>query len=425
MRAAQTRPSVLSLLYRLAISRDGNVGIIVAISLPVLIGFGALAADASLWMRARYDAQGAADAAAGSVAAAAAIGNPAGRLTAEANSVAAANGFRNGMNGVTVTMNNPPASGPNAGNSNAYEVIVSAPQKLYLASVLGGVTAPIVKGRAVALVKTFGSGKLCVLSLDTTAKNPAKPPLQASGSAVLKATNCDIDADSPTSTSIQTSGGGSITGSEVNTVGNYSGNVHATNGSVNIDQPTIPDPYAGKRSIPSSGASSTQKWTGTIQNPTGVMEWNGNVTVSGPTTLDPGIYIINNGSFTSSQPITGTGVTIVLTGTTNGVVTINSGATLNLSAPTTGTTAGIVFWVDTMPSSGALLDAFNGGSNNKITGAVYSPYHQVNYTGSSVSGTGCTQLIAKYINFSGSATFNHSCSGAGTLDPVAGWQLVE
>lgn len=57
--------------------------------------------------------------------------------------------------------------------------------------------------------------------------------------------------------------------------------------------------------------------------------------------------------------------------------------------------------------------------------AVYSPYHQVNYTGSSVSGTGCTQLIGRYINFSGSATFNHGCSGDGTLDPVAGWQLVE
>jgi hypothetical protein len=155
------------------------------------------------------------------------------------------------------------------------------------------------------------------------------------------------------------------------------------------------------------------------------MVWNGNVTVSGPTTLDPGIYIINNGSFTSSQSITGTGVTIALTGTTNGVFTIDAGATLNLSAPTTGTTAGIVFWADTKPSAGALLDTFNGGSNNTITGAVYSPYHQVNYTGSSVSGSGCTQLIGRYLNFTGSATFNHACSGTGTLDPVSGWELVE
>jgi Flp pilus assembly protein TadG len=408
---------------RLSRDQRGNIGIITAISLAALVAFGGLGVDASLWMRAKQDAQGAADAAASSAAAAAAAGNPSSRILADANAATAANGFQNGQNGVTVTINNPPASGAYVGNSNAYEVIVSAPQKVYLASVLPSVTAPIVKGRAVALVDTFGSGALCVLSLDATT-NPLKPPLLASGSAVLKATNCDIDADSPASTSIKTSGGGSITGLEINTVGGYSGNVHATN-SINTGAHAIPDPYADRQSIPSSGASSTQAWTGTIHNPTGVMVWNGNVTVSGATTLDPGVYIINNGSFTSSQPITGTGVTIALTGTTNGVFTINSGATLNLSAPTTGTTAGIVFWADTMPSSGVLLDAFNGGSNNTIKGAVYSPYHQVNYTGSSVSGTGCTQLIGRYLNFSGSATFSHGCSGAGTLDPVSGWQLVE
>jgi hypothetical protein len=123
-----------------------------------------------------------------------------------------------------------------------------------------------------------------------------------------------------------------------------------------------------------------------------VLQWNGDVTVSGPTTLDPGIYIIN-GKLTSSKPITGTGVTIILTGTT-GIFTIDAGATLNLSAPATGTTAGIVFW---NASTSTQFDAFNGGSINKIKGAVYSPAHQVKYTGSSISGSGCTQLIAKDI----------------------------
>ena len=128
----------------------GSIGIIAAVSLAVLLAFGGLGVDAALWMRSKYNAQGAADAAANSVAAAAAIGNPASRITAEAN--AAANGFQNGMNGVTVTMNNPPASGAYAGNASAFEVIVSSPQQLYLASALAGITAPIVKSRAVALL---------------------------------------------------------------------------------------------------------------------------------------------------------------------------------------------------------------------------------------------------------------------------------
>ncbi|MDT4936323.1 MAG: hypothetical protein QOK11_4215 [Pseudonocardiales bacterium] len=56
----------------------------------------------------------------------------------------------------------------------------------------------------------------------------------------------------------------------------------------------------------------------------------------------------------------------------------------------------------------------------------YAPYHQVKYTGSSVAGSGCTQLIARYIEISGTATFNHNCVGTGTLDPMGSkWTLVE
>jgi Flp pilus assembly protein TadG len=409
-------------LWRLKRDQRGLMSVLIAIGLTVLLGFAALGVDVSLWERAKNDVQAAADAAANSVAAAAAASNSAGRLTAEANAAAAANGFQNGMNGVTVTMNNPPASGAYAGNGNAYEVVITAPQKVYLASALRGATAPTVKGRAVGLVQTVGP--VCILSLVTTPTNPAKPPLLASGSAVVNAPNCDIDANSPTSKSIQTTGSGSMKGQDIYTAGGVSGNVTAfdTNG-VHTDSGLTPDPYATTRSIPTDRVKSTLPWKGTIgtdtTNDPSVMVWNGNVTVSGPTILNPGVYIINNGNFTSSYPITGTDVTIVLTGTTNGVFTIDAGATLNLSAPTTGTTAGIVFWAATEPSAGALLDAFNGGSNNTITGAVYSPYHQVNYTGSSKSGTGCTQLIGRYLNFSGSATFNHNCNGVGTLDPVA------
>jgi hypothetical protein len=49
----------------------------------------------------------------------------------------------------------------------------------------------------------------------------------------------------------------------------------------------------------------------------------------------------------------------------------------------------------------------------------------VKYTGSSVSGTGCTQLIAKDIEIDGTANFNHNCNGAGILDPMGSTSLVE
>jgi len=405
------------LVRRLSRDQRGNIGIITAISLTVVLGFAALGTDASLWVRAKNDAQGAADAAAMSAAIAGHAGNSDAHVTAEVLGVAVRQGFTNGTNGVVVALHHPPTSGAYVGNAYAYEVVITAPQQLYLASVFASaVSAPTVTGRAVALIS---SQPVCILSLDTSA-TPAKTPILASGSGVLTASHCDIDADSPSSTSIKTTGGGSITGQDVNTPGNVSGNVHASPGTVNTGASAVADPYANTRSIPTSGTTSTQHWTGTIHNP-GVLQWNGDVTVSGPTNLDPGIYVID-GKLTSSQPISGTGVTIILTGTT-GIFTMDAGAILNLSAPTTGTTAGIVFW---NASTSTNFDAFNGGSHNTITGAVYPPGHLVKYTGSSVSGTGCTQLIAKDIEIDGTANFNHSCIGAGTLDPMGStFSLVE
>src|SRR6516225_189123 len=89
----------------LAKSERGSIAIISAVSLPFLLGFGALAVDASLWVRAKNGVQGAADAAANSVGASAVNGDSAANKPAEAQGVSASNGYQNGVNGVTVTMN--------------------------------------------------------------------------------------------------------------------------------------------------------------------------------------------------------------------------------------------------------------------------------------------------------------------------------
>src|SRR5687767_5112454 len=80
-------------------NQNGSIAIITAVSLPMLLGFGGLAVDASLWVRAKSLVQGTADAGAASVAAQALWtgGGPCvGRLSAEATAIAAAHGFQNG-----------------------------------------------------------------------------------------------------------------------------------------------------------------------------------------------------------------------------------------------------------------------------------------------------------------------------------------
>ena len=90
---------------------------------------------------------------------------------------------------------------------------------------------------------------------------------------------------------------------------------------------------------------------------------------------------------------------------------------MNLTAPSTGTTAGIVLWADknlTLDAS----DNFVGGSTNGVVGAIYLPSHLVKFAGNQGATTRCMQLIADQITFTGTPTFNHDCAGVGILDPV-------
>jgi Flp pilus assembly protein TadG len=426
----------------------GSMAIVTAISLTVLIAFAGLGVDVSVWLRAKSNVQSAADAAANSVAAAAALISPPpdvnARIQAEANAASAANGFQNGMNGVTVTVNHPPASGKYAGNTNAYEVIIGAPQKLYLASVVAGTTAPTVTGRTVALLNTTTLGPTCILGLSPQAK---AVDVTFNGNTAVVAHGCDVDADSPSASSINTNGGGSITAANIYTVGGISGsNVTLDCGAVGSSGcgntyigSSIKDPYAGL-TIPSGTGSGPTNWKGNISNPTGVLTINGGVNVTGNTTLAPGVYIINNGSFSSAAQysVDGTaGVTIILTSSNpssdNGVFSVTGSGAFNINAPTSqqlqswgldGSTAGIALWADgLLPNK---EDKFTGGTTNGVNGAIYLPSHDVKFAGNSNSNA-CNQLIASNIIFTGTSNMYHNCTNSGVKDPLgpSQWSLVE
>ena len=434
------RSALPRVLRRLCGSERGNISIITAFAMPVLLGFGALAVDVSVWLKAKNSVQGAADAAVVSLAAAVKAGDSPTRWQTEAYATAAANGYTNGQNGVAVAVNNPPVS-PSAfaGNVDAYEVAISQPQKLYLAQVFGakfGLLPPTVTSRAVALVKR--NSPTCLLALDNTNPPPPNGTLNTSGGAILTSHKCAVFDDSTGSKSINTAGGGSITASYVGTMGNYYGNVVAQDppGTVQTGARYVADPYRYTRSIPPIPPykSSNGKWdranypTGVIANPTGVIAYRGTQTVNDNITLAPGIYIIADGSLnlTNNNSLSGTGVTIILTSPTpstdNGTFAFSG--QVNLTAPPTGPTAGIALWADrNLPY---YSDNLTGSGNTYVKGAVYLPSHQVKYAGNNQAVTnGCTQIIAWDIIVTGTTNFYHECANVGILDPVLSWGLVE
>jgi hypothetical protein len=135
-------------------------------------------------------------------------------------------------------------------------------------------------------------------------------------------------------------------------------------------------------------------------------------------TLSPGTYIIDRGSFAvaGGATVSGNGVTIVLTdsgGTTPAIVSINGGATINLSAPTSGATAGLAFMQDHNGTQGT-INKFAGGTTQNIEGAIYFPKETVQFAGGTQTGNGCTQIVSDEIDFVGNANLESNCSGKGT-----------
>jgi hypothetical protein len=141
-------------------------------------------------------------------------------------------------------------------------------------------------------------------------------------------------------------------------------------------------------------------------------------------TFQAGLYYVD-GNFTISGSATdhGTGVTFFITA--GHTADISGSTSTTLSAPTSGTDSGIVFFGDRTATNGN--NDFSGGSNTSITGAIYFPTENVTFSGGSSSNSNCTQVIADTVAISGSANLSGSCSGAGmaTISTPANLQVVE
>lgn len=406
----------LPIIDRLIADCRGNVAIVTALAAAMLMGFAGLAVDVGFWLMNQRNMQGAAEQAAYSAAIAAGAGGGANGTT-QAKGTSASMGFIDGQSGVAVAVNNPPSQGSYTSNASAWEVIISQPQPLWFTGVFRS-TQPTASARAVAVAGS--TSDLCVLALDPTASSSAS----TSGSASMNLA-CGL-ADNSTSTSgLSLTGSSKIWATSVTLVGssyNQASAAHLYSSNIQKSQPATADPYAS-RTVPTYGSCDhTSFVASTTQTISPGVYCNGFGVGSGANlTLNPGVYIVVGGTLniTSSATITGTDVTFVLTGNSNGyaaytTVSISGGATISLAAPTSGSMSGLVFFQDrNAPASG--VNSITGGDRQLITGALYFPNQTLSYTGnSSLNGVGqCTQLIARILTFTGNSSVKLSCSGAG------------
>jgi hypothetical protein len=60
-----------------------------------------------------------------------------------------------------------------------------------------------------------------------------------------------------------------------------------------------------------------------------------------------------------------------------------------------------------------------------ITGAIYMPTQLVQFSNGASNPSGCTQLVAGQIQFTGGANFSNNCAGLGTSGSGGGPALLE
>lgn len=399
--------SISRLVRRFLKSRGGNVAIIAALTAPVLVGFAGLGADTGYWYFRQRELQSAVDIAAYNGAMSLQTGGTQSAVQSASTSGASTNGWRSGQGAITV--NTPPVSGPNQ-NTHSVEVLLNENEERYFTSIVSDTPVPI----SVRAVATFDNTQsACMLGLNKTAADT----VQFWGNAQANFQGCNIVSDSSSSRAFSVGGAANITAPCVDAVGGdyVTATLTLTScSSVKTKAPYVYDPYANVPAPPVGTCNA-----GPIGSTLNAGTYCGGLSLSGATTLNAGVYVINGGTLkiNANANLTGSGVTFFLT---NGAtVQINGNSQMDLKAPTSGAYSGLLFYGDRTQATAK--NTINGNATSLLTGTIYFPSQEVDFLGNFSGSSGCMQVVADTIYYTGSATFSTNCSGKGMKTiPVPG-----
>ncbi|BCG73010.1 hypothetical protein MesoLj113a_41680 [Mesorhizobium sp. 113-1-2] len=377
---------------------SANVATIFALSLPIVVGAAGFGVETSYWYYNSLKLQATADAAAYAGALEQISGSDKSTIVAAATRSAASNGLGSG----TIVVNTPPVSGPNTAKK-AVEVIVGQNLDRIFTSIFTQGKVPE-QARAVALITN--ASKACMEALDPTASQA----VLFSGNTSVKVTGCVIMSNSIASDAIKLQGSAGLQVDCLISAGGVSlSNPITTVCAAPITQ-ALPaaDPFAD---LPTPAASNPCQNDNKATLSPGT--YCSGMTLKGNVALSPGVYVVQGDlKINANAAVIGSGVTIFMSGSST--VSMNGNASVKLSAPTSGTYSGVLFYGDRTGNSAS--STFNGTADSLLTGAIYFPKQQVNYLGNFSGNSGCTQVVANTIQWSGSTTINQDCTSLGMRD---------
>ena len=309
-------------------------------------------------------------------------------------------------------INSPPSSGALAGETAAVEVIARSRRALPFSSLF--IATPTIRARAVAAA--IGVGDYCVVALA-----PSGTGVDVGGTANVDL-NCGIAANSVDSNSILLRGSSLLSADPVSSAGGIvGGTTNLAPGSTQLPYANPqPDPFASRNlAVPSSPSTCTRTNFSAPSNRTTRVRpgrYCNGMTLQGNVFLDPGVYIVDRGDLSvgSQARVTGTGVTIVLTGSSPAniaTITVNGGASLNITAPTefeNNYWRNILVYQDSRGTS--RVSKINGGGTLDLEGIFYMPNGDLTFSGSAGSQNECLFLVAYRVILTGTSDFTNNCS---------------
>ncbi|MEL6956773.1 MAG: pilus assembly protein TadG-related protein [Pseudomonadota bacterium] len=236
-------------------------------------------------------------------------------------------------------------------------------------------------------------GNICLIGLDGTRPET----IEMSANARITADGCSLYSNSTSSSSMSVTVSAQVKAEIACVAGGFSGNKNLVNADVITDCPTVNDPLSG-RPVPFDntnkkivslisghfmdegdreaegcdyfGVSLSSGETRTL-NP-GV--YCGGITITGGTAnLNSGVYVMKDGSLTVWQggSITGTNVGFFMTGPLS-TITFTGSSTVSLTAPKTGSMAGMLFFED--PSAPvSTYHTISSDNARRLVGTIYLP----------------------------------------------------
>lgn len=395
--------------------KRGNVAIITALCLPLMVGGAAFGIEVSFWRYDQVRLQQAADAAAYAATVVARLdGSTAtnATLTTAATTAATSNGYNSTTD--TLAVNGPSSATP--GDPHSVEVVITRVEppiftayvRCMVASWHSSTCSTSMATVKVSSTATYiNAGDACVLALSPSASKGA----DFSGNSSLTLDGCSVMADSLAGDAFNIQGSASLSTPCVYAVGGASlgGTLTLTTcGAVKTGQPPIADPFAAIV-MPTAGTAQSFN-ASTAQCGDTFSSIDIKNTVSLPSCGPGRAYIISGGTFTinGNANLSCSGCTFFLTNGAN--LKINGNSQMNLSAPTTGTYAGMLFMSDRSNTAGISI---NGNNSSTITGAIYAPDGNVSYSGNFSGASGCTQIVAQTVTFTGDTGFADNCSAYG------------